>query len=95
MSRAALGIPSLREYSAQADAEARAKRQAEKKRGLSRDFGGTLGSIFSQSGEAAPERPLQVPPLDASDLPVPISNQHNSQADLYFHDNFHRFLKLR
>lgn len=65
MSRAALGIPSLREYSAQADAEARIKRQAEKKRGgllssLSRDFGGTLGSIFSQSGDAAPERPLEV-----------------------------------
>ncbi|KAF7518535.1 hypothetical protein G7054_g13420 [Neopestalotiopsis clavispora] len=58
--RAALGIPSLREYSAQADAEARAKRQAEKKGGLlaslSRDLGGTIGSFFSQS-EAAPERP--------------------------------------
>ncbi|KAF7514561.1 hypothetical protein G7054_g15205 [Neopestalotiopsis clavispora] len=57
-----------------------------------------FGFHFSQSGEAAPERPLEAghrPPLDASDLPVPISNQHNSQADLYFHDNFHRFLKLR
>ncbi|KAF3011308.1 hypothetical protein E8E14_001519 [Neopestalotiopsis sp. 37M] len=59
--RAALGIPSLREYSAKADAEARVKRQAEKKGGLlsslSRDLGGTIGSFFSQSGEAAPERP--------------------------------------